>query len=90
MYSVIYIDDILVTDADNELHLQNLSIVSERLQRHGIRLKKSKCHFMANSAEYLGHQINAEGLHTTSAKVEAVRAPPPKNQKRITIISRTP
>ena len=35
---------------------------------------------MAKSVENLGHQIDAEGLHTTSAKVDAVvQAPEPSN-----------
>ena len=39
---------------------------------------------MAKSVEYLGHQIDADGLHTTTAKVEAVvQAPPPKNVQEL-------
>ena len=47
--------------------------VINRLQCHGIRLKLGKCSFPQESVEYLGHHIDAEGLHTTSRKVEAVQ-----------------
>ena len=65
-------DDILVTGVDDEAQLRTLSKVLERLQKHGVRLKKSKCGFMSQSVEYLGHQVDAQGLHTMTEKVDAV------------------
>ena len=38
---VCYIDNILVTGVDNAAHLRNLTEVFQRLQKHGIRLKKA-------------------------------------------------
>ena len=39
---------------------------------------------MAKSVEYLGHRIDAAGLHTTSAKVDAlVQAPEPRNVQEL-------
>ena len=75
-----YVDDILVTGADDETHLRNLALVLERLHKHGVRIKKTKCKFMSKSVVYLGHQIDAEGMHTTTVKVDAlVKAPEPHN-----------
>ena len=35
---------------------------------------------MQTSVTYLGHQIDARGIHTTAEKVEAIQqAPAPKN-----------
>ena len=82
-----YIDDILVTGTDDDSHLQNLSIVLDRLQRHDIRMKKAKCQFMAKSVEYLGHLIDAEGLHTFTAKVDAiVQASSPRNLQELSFL----
>ena len=76
-----YIDDILVTGVDDEVHLRNLEDVLTRLRTHGIRVKSSKCSFFQDSVECLGHKIMSKGLHTTTKKVDAVRlAPAPKNQ----------
>ena len=79
-----YIDDILITGKTDNDHLQNLSQVLTRLEQQGIRLKKEKCKFMAASVEYLGHKVDANGIHTSDRKVEAVQqAPIPKNTQQL-------
>ena len=40
-------------------HRANLDRVLERLCDNGLRLKKSKCHCMQSSVEYLGHVLDA-------------------------------
>ena len=35
-------------------------------------MKHSKCTFLKTSVQYLGHRIDAEGLHTTDDKVRAI------------------
>ena len=58
--------------------------VLERLRKYGIRAKQSKCAFLKPSVEYLGHRVDATGLHTTASKVEAVqKAPPPQNVQEL-------
>ena len=77
---VVYIDDILITGPTDEAHLQALHQVLDRLEKAGLRLKKSKCILMASSVEYLGHRIDQHGLHPSSEKIRAVQeAPEPKN-----------
>ena len=75
-----YLHDILISSTSDKEHLMNLSEVLQRLQNHGVRLKLEKCHFMRDSVEYLGHQVNSKGLHTTDSKLKAiVDTPPPRN-----------
>ena len=39
---------------------------------------------METAVEYLGHQVDAEGLHTTTEKLEAItKAPAPKNVREL-------
>ena len=77
---VVYLDDILITGSSEEQHLKNLSEVLKRLEQAGLRLKKEKCEFLATSVVYLGHRIDAKGLHPTNDKIDAIsRAPMPKN-----------
>ena len=77
---ICYIDDILITGVTEAEHLEHLEQVLHRLREHGTRLKKEKCYFMQQSVQYLGHRIDAEGLHATNDKLKAItKAPPPKN-----------
>ena len=79
-----YIDDILITGTDDQDHLKNLSETLSRLESQGIKLKNGKCKFLAESVEYLGHKVDANGIHTSSHKVEAIqKAPPPKNVQQL-------
>ena len=81
---ICYIDDILVTGSSDEEHLRNLATVFKRLQEFGFRLKKEKCAFLRDSVEFLGHKIDAEGLHAMPEKIEAiVSAPEPRDLQEL-------
>ena len=77
---ICYLDDILVTSQTKAGHLETLKKVLQKVKQHGIRVKKNQCTFMKTRVQYLGHRIDADGLHATEAKLEAiVDAPTPKN-----------
>ena len=77
---VVYLDDILITGSDDAEHLDHLSEVLSRMLQAGLRLRKDKCEFMSTSVVYLGHRIDAQGLHPTTDKVAAIKfAPTPQN-----------
>ena len=50
--------------------MQNLEQVLQRLPQYRIQERRGKCGFMEESVEYLGHKIDATGLHTTTRKME--------------------
>ena len=76
----VYIDDVLISAKTEEEHLKILEEVLKRLARAGLRLKKHKCQFMSESVDYLGHGVDAAGLHPLPDKVQAVKdAPTPTN-----------
>ena len=82
-----YLDDILITGATDQEHICNLEEVLKRLQCHGIKVQNSKCTFLANSVEYLGHIIDHKGLHTSPQKVAAIQdAPAPSNQQQLRLL----
>ena len=81
---ICYIDYILVTGATESEHLHNLEKLLQRLQEHGIRVNKAKYSFMCTEVQYLGHRIDAEGIHPNDSKLQAIQqAPAPKNLQEL-------
>ena len=72
----VYLDDILVTGATEQEHLENLDTILSRLETAGMRLKRNKCAFLLSAVEYLGHKISAKGLQPTDDKIQAIRRAP--------------
>lgn len=61
-------------------HIATLKKVLGRLKGAGLKLKRGKCKFLERSVTYLGHLIDAEGLHPSAEKIQAIRdAPSPRN-----------
>ena len=76
----VYFDDILITGANDQKHLEALESVLQRLSEYGLRLKREKCKIMQPSVEYLGYRIDKDGLHATASKIDAIiNSPIPKN-----------
>ena len=67
------VDDILITAMSTEKHLQHLDEVLNRLQRNGVRLELSKCKFLQEKIEYLGHMVTREGMCPTEEKMAALK-----------------
>ena len=81
---VVYLDDILITGCSKEAHLQTLDEVLSRLDKAGLRVKRSECEFMKESVTYLGHRIDAEGLHPLPDRVRAMKdAPTPDSVSKL-------
>ena len=75
---------ILITGITDKEHLANLAEVLHRLHKHSAWLKLEKCRFLQDSVEYLGHRIDAHGLHTTDSKLKAItEAPQPTNVQEL-------
>ncbi|CAH2085393.1 unnamed protein product [Euphydryas editha] len=83
-YVGVFLDDVIITGRDNKEHLNNLNKVFERLQAHGLKVKKEKCSFFVESIHYLGHVIDKQGVHACPEKVKAiVGTPPPTNVSEV-------
>ena len=75
-----YLDDILISAPSEQSHSKILSEVLKRLGRYDVRVKSQKCEWGKHSVEYLGHVVDAEGIHPTTEKLEAIsEAPSPTN-----------
>ena len=83
-YTVVRIDDILISGEDDEVHLRNVAAVLQVLRDSGLRLKRSKCKFMMNQVEYLGMNINSRGMSPVQGKVQAIQeAPAPQDVSQL-------
>ncbi|KFD45138.1 hypothetical protein M513_13985 [Trichuris suis] len=71
-----YMDDILVFSATFDEHVARLKAVLSALANNGLRLQPTKCVIGTDKTEYLGHVIDATGVHPDPAKVEAISAFP--------------
>ncbi|KAK7882126.1 hypothetical protein WMY93_028300 [Mugilogobius chulae] len=75
-----YLDDILLSGPDKQTHLKTLDVVLGRLEEYGLHLKQEKCLFFQESVEYLGHIIDAAGLHKSPEKVHLATVLKPLNE----------
>ena len=79
-----YIDDILMTGSILKQHMESLEEALKRLANEGITVKYSKCEFLTNQVEYLGHVIDEEGLHSSDKMLQAIlNAPVPQNRQQL-------
>ena len=79
-----YIDDIIVTGRTPAEHLEHLEEVFKRLLRHGVHVKRQKCRFLQPSVSFLGHRIDANGIHPLDDKLQAIaQAPAPVNVQEL-------
>lgn len=61
---LVFMDDILIYSNTLAEHLQLLQQVFDILRSHQLYLKKSKCSFVQQQVEYLGHIISRQGVAT--------------------------
>lgn len=74
------IDDMIITDKDEEEHFQNLDAVFGRLTEHGLRVNLGKCQFCKDRVSFCDHEIDRHGLHKIQKKIKVVvNAPQPTN-----------
>ena len=79
-----YLDDILIFSRTLEDHFSHLQKVVQRIKEANLKLKPSKCHFLHQEIDYLGHVISAKGLKPNPKLTEVVQQfPVPKDIKGV-------
>ena len=74
------LDDIIITGKTGDEHLKTLEAVLQRLMDYYLCVNEAKCKFFQEEITYCGHKIDANGLHKTQDKIEAViNAQKPEN-----------
>ena len=81
---IVYLDDILVYSKTESEHIKHLKQVLELLRKNHLFAKISKCAFLKNSVEFLGHIVLSKGLAVDPHKIDAVRQwPIPTNLHKL-------
>ena len=52
--------------------MKNICLVLEKLRKHQLYAKFSKCEFWLKEVGFLGHVVSSEGIEVDPSKVEAV------------------
>lgn len=68
----VYIDDVIVWGVNKEECLRNLRKVLELIDAAGVKLKRSKCSFLTETVNYLGHEISRGEIRPSPQKMSAV------------------
>ena len=61
-YVIVYMDDITIISESPQQHQQHLKEVFKRLMEYKIKIRPDKCSFAQESVEYLGFNVNGEGI----------------------------
>ncbi|GKE99719.1 putative reverse transcriptase domain-containing protein, partial [Tanacetum coccineum] len=72
-FVIVFIDDILVYSKSKDEHEVHLRLVLELLKKEELYAKFSKCEFLLQEVQFLGHVVNQNGIHVDPSKIEAVK-----------------
>ena len=80
----VFLDDIIIYNRSVEEHFQTLEEVFARLEKANLKAKMTKCVFLKRSVSFLGHRVDAEGIHTADDKIRSVKEfPQPKSVENV-------
>ncbi len=74
-----YLGDLIIFNKDTDSHFTSLESVLLRLREAGLKAILSKYDFLRKSTSFLGHVVDADGIHIMDDKIKAIRNfPTPK------------
>ena len=71
-----YLDDILIFSHDKVSHCKALRAAFEQLAKHQLYPRPEKCALFLSRLEFLGHILNALGVHIQQAKIVLIKSWP--------------
>lgn len=83
---IIYIDDILVYGQTEKELLNNLEWIFELCRKHNVKLKKSKCKFMAREVDFLGFKVTENEIYPVPDKLDCLSIKTPANKTDVRAI----
>uniref|UniRef100_A0A914P660 RNA-directed DNA polymerase n=1 Tax=Panagrolaimus davidi TaxID=227884 RepID=A0A914P660_9BILA len=81
---VVFLDDGTIGGKGEQECLERLEQVLQRMVEHGLKLKLEKCEFLKTSLEFLGHELDKDGIRPSSKKLLGFKNMPiPQNLKQL-------
>ena len=77
VFSMVYIDDIVVYSRDEASHKDHVTRVLQLLSDYGLVLKEKKCTFHRSELRLLGYVVSGAGIRADTDKTAAIAAMPP-------------
>ena len=68
----LYLDDLIIYAETHEAFLSNLRTVWERFKQFGLTINPDKCQIGLATVTYVGHTLDATGIHFDRAKLDGV------------------
>ena len=72
-----YMDDCLVYTKDRDSHLKTVEELFKRLSDNGLAVHLDKCEFSKPSIQFLGYQVDGDGVAPLPKKITAISNFPP-------------
>ena len=83
-YCLIYLDNVIIFSLTEEEHLERMRVVFDRLHKHGLKLKPSKCDMFKTEINYLAHRVSKKGVLPSKKNLEAIaECPPPDTYTKV-------
>ena len=72
----VFLDDLIIYSKTEEKHTQLVREVFRKLNANNMKLKPSKCKFLVDRVNFLGHQVTAEGISPNKSNLSAIQQAP--------------
>ena len=83
-YCLIYLDDVIVFSDMPDEHLWRMRVVFDRLRKHGLKLKPSKCEVFKSEINYLAPHVSWKGVLPSKKNLESIaQCPPPDTYTKV-------
>ena len=83
-FCYVYIDDVLIASTDADEHKQHMQLVLNHFQEYGFIINSSKCQFVVTQLNFLGHNVDSQGICPLPEQVQAIQYfPQPKTQWKL-------
>eukprot|EP00730_Choanoeca_flexa_P009230 TRINITY_DN12614_c0_g2_i1.p1 TRINITY_DN12614_c0_g2~~TRINITY_DN12614_c0_g2_i1.p1 ORF type:complete len:1337 (+),score=253.89 TRINITY_DN12614_c0_g2_i1:1150-5160(+) len=82
-----YLDDFIIFSDTMEEHLQHIERVLQRLSKHKLYVKLSKCQFAQEEVEYVGHIVGKGQVKIQPSKIDAIcKIKEPQNKHDVQVL----